>query len=64
VLDAFLAHDGAAVLHCDVDPHEPPLPPHLTLEQAKQMAKALIRGTPEGGKIARTVTGSVVRELI
>jgi pyruvate dehydrogenase (quinone)/pyruvate oxidase len=64
VLDAFLAHEGPALLHCDVDPHEPPLPPHVSLEQAKQMAKALIRGTPEGGKIARTVSGTLVRELI
>jgi pyruvate dehydrogenase (quinone) len=33
----------------------PPLPPHITLKQAKAFAEALIKGDPEeGGVIAGT----------
>lgn len=64
VLDAFLAHEGPALLHCDVDTHEAPLPPHISLEDAKHMAQAMAKGTPARGKIARTLIGSYVRELI
>ena len=30
-----------------VDPEIPPLPPHITAEQAKKMAKAMVKGDPE-----------------
>jgi len=63
-LDAFLAHDGPAILNCDVDTHEAPMPPHLSLEDARQMAKAMAKGTPERGKIARTLGGNLVREIV
>lgn len=63
-LDAFLAHDGPALLNCDVDTHEAPMPPHLSFEDAKQMAKAMAKGTPDRGKIARTLGGNLVREIV
>jgi pyruvate dehydrogenase (quinone) len=47
-----------------VDPHEPPLPPKVTLEQAKHFAQALARGTPNREKIALTVLSDKVRELL
>ena len=47
-----------------VDPHEPPLPPKVTLEQAKHFAQALARGTPNREKIALTVLSDKVRALL
>lgn len=63
-LDEALAHPGPAVIDCFVDTHEPPMPPKTTVSDAKQMAKALARGTPARGRIARTIAGDVVREII
>ncbi|MFA5581688.1 MAG: thiamine pyrophosphate-dependent enzyme [Paracoccaceae bacterium] len=59
-----MAAPGAVVIEAVVDPHEPPMPPKATLQQAAHMARALARGTPEGGKIARTIGTDVVRELL
>jgi pyruvate dehydrogenase (quinone) len=36
-----------AVLEAIVDPEIPPLPPHITGEQMKKMAKAMVKGDPE-----------------
>lgn len=63
-LDEALAHPGPAIIDCFVDTHEPPMPPKTKVSDAKQMAKALARGTPARGKIARTIAGDVVREII
>ncbi len=47
--------DRPAVVEFKTDPNVPPLPPHLTLEQAKHYAKALLTGDPdEAGIIAGT----------
>jgi pyruvate dehydrogenase (quinone) len=35
------------VLEVKVDPEVPPLPPHITVEQAEKMAKAMVKGDPE-----------------
>ncbi len=35
------------VLEVKVDPEIPPLPPHITAKQAKEMAKAMVKGDPE-----------------
>jgi pyruvate dehydrogenase (quinone) len=47
-----------------VDPHEPPMPPKTTLQQAAHLAESLARGTPAAGSIALTVASDTVRELI
>ena len=47
-----------------VDPHEPPMPPKVSLKQAAHFAEALARGTPHRGKIALTTVTDRVRELI
>ena len=47
-----------------VDPNEPPLPPKVTVEQAKNLAESLVRGTPHPGEIALTVASDTVRELV
>jgi pyruvate dehydrogenase (quinone)/pyruvate oxidase len=64
ILDQALAVDGPVVVDAIVDPHEPPLPPKITREQATHFAEALIRGTPNREKIAMTAFSNVVRELV
>jgi pyruvate dehydrogenase (quinone) len=63
-LEQALAMDGPVLVEAVVDPHEPPLPPRISLEQAKHFAQALARGTPNREKIALTVLSDKVRELL
>jgi pyruvate dehydrogenase (quinone) len=59
-----LATPGPVLIEAVVDPNEPPLPPKVTLEQAKNFAESLVRGTPHAGQIALTVASNTVRELV
>jgi pyruvate dehydrogenase (quinone)/pyruvate oxidase len=63
-LKAALSVPGPALIEAVVDPHEPPMPPKITLEQAEKFAESLARGTPAAGKIALTVASDKIRELI
>jgi pyruvate dehydrogenase (quinone) len=51
--DMALAADRPVVLEAVTDPEVPPLPPHITLEQAKAMGSALLRGDPNARGIIR-----------
>ena len=64
VLDRALATPGPVVVQAVVDPFEPPLPAKINLEQARKFATSLVRGEPNREKIALTVLGDRVRELI
>ena len=64
VLRQALATPGPVLVEAVVDPHEPPMPPKVTVEQAAQLAKSLASGTPNAGKIALTVASDTVREII
>lgn len=59
-----LAADRPAVIEFKTDPEVPPLPPHITLKQAKAFAKTLWEGDPEEGSVilgtARQVLASVL----
>ncbi len=46
-----LAADRPTVLEVVTDPEVPPLPPHITLEQAKSFASAVLKGDPGSRKI-------------
>jgi len=59
-----LATPGPVLVEAIVDPHEPPVPPKVTLRQAARFAEALARGTPHGRKIALTVASDTVREIV
>jgi pyruvate dehydrogenase (quinone) len=48
-----LAADRPTVLEVVTDPEVPPLPPHITLEQAKSFASAVLKGDPGTKKIIR-----------
>jgi pyruvate dehydrogenase (quinone) len=48
------------LLEAVTDPDVPPLPPHLTLEQAKRYTSALLKGDPDESGIIR----QTFRELV
>jgi pyruvate dehydrogenase (quinone)/pyruvate oxidase len=64
VLDEALAAPGPVIVEGIVDPFEPPMPGKITLDQATKLAQALIRGEPNRERIALTLLGNTVRELI
>jgi pyruvate dehydrogenase (quinone) len=47
-----LAADRPVVLDALCDPNVPPLPPHITLQQAKAFASALVKGDPNAMDMA------------
>ncbi|WP_186011284.1 thiamine pyrophosphate-requiring protein [Burkholderia gladioli] len=53
--DEALASQRPVVLEVKSDPEVPPLPPHVTLQQAKHFAETLVKGDPrERGVIVET----------
>jgi pyruvate dehydrogenase (quinone)/pyruvate oxidase len=64
VLRQALATPGPVVVDAIVDPHEPPMPPKVSIDQATKFATSLARGTPDRLKIALTVAADKVREII
>jgi pyruvate dehydrogenase (quinone)/pyruvate oxidase len=64
IIEQALATPGPAVVEALVDPFEPPLPPKITVDQAKKFARSLVRGEPNRDKIALTVLSDKVRELV
>jgi pyruvate dehydrogenase (quinone) len=55
---------GPVLIEAVVDPNEPPMPPKITIDQARKFAEALARGEPHREAIAATVLADKVRELI
>ncbi len=62
--DEALASDRPVVLEVKTDPNVAPLPPHITLAQAKAFASTLMKGDPDQGNVlidtARQVLGAVL----
>ena len=46
--DRALAADGPTVLDIRCDPEMPPIPPHATYEQIKELTTAILKGDPSG----------------
>lgn len=63
-LQQALSTTGPTLIEAVVDPHEPPMPPKIDLEQAAHLVESLARGTPERGRIALTIASDTIRELI
>jgi len=63
-LESAMASGRPCVVEVLVDPFEPPMPPKVTLKQAKNFAEALVEGQPHGGKIALTIFRDKINELI
>ena len=64
ILREALNTPGPVLIEAVVDPHEPPMPPYVTVKQATKFAQSLASGTPHAGKIALTAASNSVREVI
>ncbi|ATB29742.1 thiamine pyrophosphate-requiring protein [Melittangium boletus] len=58
--DRALTADRPVVFEAYVDPTVPPLPPHITLEQAKHFSEALLKGDPK----SRGVIGQSIKAMV
>jgi pyruvate dehydrogenase (quinone) len=62
--ETALAADRPFVLDMVTDPNVPPLPPHITLKQARHFMGALAKGDPESRGVvadaARSLIGSIL----
>jgi thiamine pyrophosphate-dependent acetolactate synthase large subunit-like protein len=64
ILRQALTTPGPVVVDAVVDPHKPPMPPKVSLDQATKFAKSLAKGTPDRLRIALTVASDKIREII
>jgi len=62
--DDALAADGPVVIDALCDPEVPPLPPHITLEEARNFTRAVLKGDPGAAAMIRQSLKKKVRELI
>ncbi|HEY1370552.1 MAG TPA: thiamine pyrophosphate-requiring protein [Gaiellaceae bacterium] len=51
--DRALAADRPCLVEAVTDPEVPPLPPHITLEQAQHFMQAVLHGDPNAGRLIR-----------
>jgi len=63
-LQRALDHPGPAVVQAVVDPNEPPMPGHITTDQAMHFAKALAKGQKDAWKVIKTVAEDKIREVV
>ncbi|WP_375778702.1 thiamine pyrophosphate-requiring protein [Bradyrhizobium sp. ma5] len=59
-----LASDVPVVLEVKTDPEVPPLPPHITLQQAKNFATALAKGDPNETGVIRGAARQVLETIL
>src|SRR3954463_14036554 len=62
--DQALASDTPVVLEVKTDPEVPPLPPHVTLDQAKNFIAALVKGDPDEVGILRGTARQVLETIL
>jgi pyruvate dehydrogenase (quinone) len=62
--DEALAADRPVVYEAVVDPNVPPLPPHIRMQQAQHMAKALMGGDPAAVDIVKQSFKGKVKEFV
>ncbi|MDQ6816004.1 MAG: thiamine pyrophosphate-requiring protein [Actinomycetota bacterium] len=59
-----LAADRPVVYEAVTDPEVPPLPPHITLEQAKALSSSLIGGDPNAGAVIKQSLKQKLEEFL
>jgi pyruvate dehydrogenase (quinone)/pyruvate oxidase len=64
VVEEALNHPGPVLVEAIVDPYLPPLPAKVTADQALKFAKSIAKGTPDRGKIVKSIIAEKVREMI
>jgi pyruvate dehydrogenase (quinone) len=62
--DEALNADTPVVYEAITDPEVPPLPPHITIEQAKALSSALLAGDPNAGRIVRQSFSQKLQEFL
>ena len=62
--DEALDGDRPFVIDAVVDPDVPPLPPHITFDEAKSMTMALLKGDPNARGIVRQSFLDKLREYV
>ena len=62
--DQALASDVPVVLEVKTDPEVPPLPPHITLQQAKNFSIALAKGDPDEVGVIRGAARQVLETIL
>ena len=61
--DAFSC-DRPCVVEAIVHPEVPPLPPHITLQQAQRFMKAIIRGDPDARRMIQQSFAEKILEFL
>jgi len=64
VLRQAFAVPGPAVIETVVDPNEPAMPGHVTMKQAWNFGKALVRGEKDRLAIIKTILEDRIREVV
>ena len=62
--DEALAADQPVVLDVRTDPEVPPIPPHATYDEMKSMAKAILKGDPNGWHAVGEIVKNKAAELL
>ncbi len=62
--DEALAADRPVVLEVKTDPEVPPLPPHITLKDAKNFAETLIKGDPDEGHVIKGSARQILSSIL
>jgi pyruvate dehydrogenase (quinone) len=62
--DQALAATRPVVLEVKADPEVPPLPPHVTFEQARNLASALVKGDPDEGALIKGAARQVLSHFL
>ena len=52
------------MLEVKTDPNVPPLPPHITLKQAKNFASSLLKGDPDEGSVLIDTAKEVLSSIL
>jgi pyruvate dehydrogenase (quinone) len=62
--DQAWASDRPVVLEVKTDPEVPPLPPHITFQQAKHLTESLLKGDPHEGSMIKETAKQVLASII
>jgi len=64
IVEQALNHNGPVLIEAVVDPYQPPLPANITADRVLHFAKSVAKGTPDRGKILKSILSEKVRELV
>ena len=59
-----LASDSPVVLEVKTDPEVPPLPPHITLQQARHFSAAILKGDPDEAGVIKGTARQVLESIL